>query len=237
MHTTIAKQARVQDATRTAKALHAPPPANLDAIDKKHRLRAELYNAALAVAHASRDRAPTHLGPEAVAVWLLPKTDWFAWDEDTAGALAELIDAHRQATAAIDLPRERLDIGECGSMIERDGPCRERLLPFRGQHTIVCPACGRVWDVQDRRETAFAQARAVLQSAADTARALTAAGYRTTPNAVYLWVHKGRLEAALCDVPSRTPLYRFSDAYEIAREIREKRAKRTRDTPSSRIAT
>ena len=225
MHTTITKQARVQDSSRTGRTLHAPPPANLDAIEKKHHLRSSLVNAALAVGTASGERPPTHLPTQMLAWWLLPKTDWFAYDETTADACGDLIFAYHRAVSAIDHPIERIDIGVCGSAVEDEGGCTERLYPAKGQRTIVCPGCGTVWDVQERREAAFASARNILLPAADVARYLTAIGYRTTPKDVENWVARGKLEASLCDVTRRRQLYRFSDAHDVARRRQEKRAR------------
>lgn len=220
MHTTIAKQDRVQDGTRTGKSLHAPPPANIDAIEKKHKLRAALYNAALAVGHASGVRPPVHLGPFDVAVWLAPMADWLGHDDDTAAEGLAFLSAYRAATLAIDLPRERIDIGEC-----TEGECPERLTPMKGQRTIVCPKCGTVWDVQDRRDATFEAARHVLMPAAELARTLTAVGYRTTPKTVEHWVARGTLEAALCNVQRKQQLYRFSDGHAVAKRLAEKRAR------------
>jgi hypothetical protein len=217
---TIAKQAKVADQTRKAKSLHAPAPANLDAIDKKHRLRAEFVNAALAVSRVSRDRAPASGSMAQLAWWLMPKADWFGHDFDTAEAGIAFLDAHAAAVRAIDLPVEKIDVGPCGQ-----GDCTERILAPRGRHTAKCAACGTIWDVQERRESAVLAAHVAPVPVPVIVKALGSLGYPVNLKAVEHWTQRGKLEPVGRN-PKGQPLYQLAPAFYLAKALHERRAQR-----------
>ena len=87
--------------------------------------------------------------------------------------LSEFLDLERRLVRMIDRPSDRWYAGRCGFSDEH-GECTAELYAQEDRGTIVCPGCGILHDVAERRDFLLAEAAAYVVTASEAARALLA---------------------------------------------------------------
>ncbi|MFI8595882.1 hypothetical protein ACIGDM_01020 [Rothia koreensis] len=115
------------------------------------------------------------------------------WHTDLTGLL-------RKATAKIDSPAERLDLGEC--------TCGARVVTTQGAVHAKCRVCGATHEVEalleERRGRVLDGLAGAYLPLAALPDALAMLGFQVKPRTVASWVERGRVGAAPAGVVSRT---------------------------------
>ncbi|WP_409186461.1 hypothetical protein F9C11_20420 [Amycolatopsis sp. VS8301801F10] len=179
--------------------------------------------------------------PLPLARWLLRHPSWMAGCAYAAELFAEITWRVESARRMVSGPLDRVYLGICSAdvrVVEEFDPDAEQLercdrdlygLPNRA--SVVCPACGWEWDIQERRDWMLRAMENQLLTATELSRALpTYLDREVTASMIRGYAARGRLvqhadsepsEDDLLDVPSsgrerrRVPRYRVGDVLDL----------------------
>jgi hypothetical protein len=136
---------------------------------------------------------------------------------------AEVMDAIRAATRAIDAPPELAFMGHCPTISDVDGhPCGAELWAKTGATSGWCRQCGADVDLEDLRGRLIAQAKHVKAPAAVIARALTAQGQPLDAMRIYQWRKRGHIVPVAKDQRTGADLYRLGDVADVLARMERK---------------
>lgn len=208
---TLSKQQRFSDALLVAYRANGFP-FDVAASDALHRLRSELVTLVrLCIEEKVRAsivdgvREP-HDTLASMSHWLLARVDGMStmlWADD-ALIIVKIVE---QCEGVIDRPVERSYAGPCDT-------CGHDIFVEHGQPTIECAACGRVYDLQTRRDWLLHVVADRLATAPEIARALSSLSMPITHDLIRQWRHRGRLQPRAKDRRG-VPLYRVGDVIDL----------------------
>lgn len=150
--------------------------------------------------------------PAALAGWLVEHVDAVR----THPAAGELVAGVGRVVAAavrvVDRPVERWYAGPCA--------CGEDLYARSSKGSVQCPACGAVYDIEQRREELLTALEDQLATASEVCRVLGLLGWRVTPSRIRGWVHRNRLVARPPHPGDsrQHPRYRIGDVHALAKQ-------------------
>lgn len=150
-----------------------------------------------------------------MARFLLRHPTWVANDALAGQLIDEVMYCIAQAWRAVDRPLDtRTFLGRC-DLGEQPPVCdRELYATHRHQESVVCPACGSEWNVQERRDWLVAQLNDEKATAAVIAAALTRLGLMVTVAAIHQAGRRRDLVAADVDAHRRRR-YRVGDVLDV----------------------
>lgn len=247
LQTTITKQSRFADGGGrvTIKGQAEPMPFNVWAAG----VRAD-YTDILAswVDDLSRRKvigAIASLSPLSAAAWLMRHLESVRTFEAAGDLVEELCAAYAACRYAIDRPRERLYLGECGWTEPASGAvCTAQLWGIDGDTEAVCTDCGSEYLLDARREqvrtVAAIDLRSRIMSAKQAAEVICAYGIGAEPNPervherIRQWAARQRLveRATLRVYGHDRPGYAMGDVIDLVHESDRRQAERAerRDT-------
>lgn len=157
---------------------------------------------------------------------------WLADRMDTARTMpwaAQLVDDLARATgrgwAKVDRPADRWLAGHCEAQLQDAtgnwATCGEALYARITETEIACPRCRTKVDVSDRREQMIRQSADFLVTATEAARALTSIDREVTPQRIWLWTHRGLVQAVDTRPQGgrQVPVYRLGDLRDTLHRI------------------
>lgn len=163
-----------------------------------------------------------------LAAWLTGHVEWLRHHRAANEAVEEITSIVAKATRAIDVRPDRIYAGPCS--IE-DGPkvCGHDLYADPMSAVVMCPACGRRYDVTERKEWLIEAARDHLATASEASRLCwTMLGDLVTTAMIRGYVRRGKLASHA--ERDGVALYRIGDVIDAANaaryDEREQRATR-----------
>lgn len=179
-------------------------------------------------------RLDPFLGPECWTVsqphrLLLARIEELRHHSEASTMHSRIVEAVVNARTAIDRRPDRVYVGTCGNDEGREA-CTAELYVEAGEAYVICPACRRHWDVEDRRRILLAAVEDRLAHASLLAAAVTHLGQPIKADTIRKWANgkRKRLTRAGVNEDGR-PLYRVGDVLDILGED----ARRANLTPSS----
>lgn len=240
LETTLTRQDRVSTGNGGRASAETPLPVNLYASDVSHRLRNVLTTwARVLVEESGADwpprqepvsgpvcrqaartwcthgscraimisRHPTEVGIAETARFLHKRAGWIAHREWGPEAFDDLSRVAVDLERAVNSPPPMISLGKC----ETDG-CDGQIRARQEAAFAKCPKCREAYDVNKRKDQLIRRAGHMNLTAANIARALTAAMPKELPvKHVYNWAQRGKLRRRGTD-PNGRPTYRLSDA-------------------------
>lgn len=204
-----------------SKALHAPAPVNVDALDAKVSLHRFLADTALRLAMAT-DTPFTNRSPQGLASYLLSNINALRSMDWVGSVLPGLETVMRGCEQAAMVAGERINVGECG-YIQDDIVCDNPLTPYRNQRDITCKVCGTVWNVKERQRDAIGGAWLAIDFPPVIIRALADYGITIKPKDFENWVAAGHLKSAA--EHNGRKQYRVNEVWAVARRMKERKRK------------
>lgn len=155
-------------------------------------------------------------GPHALALaqWLRRNLDRLASSIESGYAFYAITESIDRAKICVDRPPDRLIFGMCGNE-ETGVPCSAYLYGTAEDGEVVCQVCRARYDVAERREEMLEQVRMMWGTAAQVSYYLSIAGIKISEDAIRSMAHRNRIRPVNPD--AKTPLFRFSDVIEAAR--------------------
>ncbi|WP_433038604.1 hypothetical protein [Actinomycetospora sp. CA-053990] len=181
----------------------------------------------LPAVYATRDprdpsRLPAQLTEGVLAARLLVEHyDTLRMLGNAGEAYVELMGATRDARRAIDRKVAKRLVGECGAEVD-EVLCNAVLYVRAGDDDVVCPTCGTVWGVHERRAWLKTEADWAVGTTAQIAGLMSAGGVETSGQNVRRWARQGWLAAVGADDRAR-PLYRLGDAFSAHERIQDRK--------------
>lgn len=181
------------DGPRVAGSASNPMPINATAADIKSHLIDAIHG--------------VHLGTKPVRVRFLEEPVKLAlWSREQLGRLGtnpkapairqQFLAAYERAVKAVDLPAEKISLGECGN-IEEGIECVEALSVEVGEPFVNCTTCSATWDVKARQREAISDAWHTVGILPSVLRALKQSGHVDIPlKRAEAWVMRGKLSPA-----------------------------------------
>ena len=151
---------------------------------------------------------------QAMALWLARRMDRVRQHPAAADIVAEITDAVRAATRAIDRPAQRVYAGPCD--------CGHgELLSWPGRTLAHCDHCGTAYGIAERQEWMRSRLAAHLVTAHEAAIMLAGIGIHVSDGTIRMWHHRGQLEPHFPDGVAH-PRYQLGDvaARAVARDTR-----------------
>jgi len=140
------------------------------------------------------------------------------------GYLEQLEGAMHAATDIVDLPKELIHLGACGTVFEGI-TCEQELFVPEGDSSVHCEVCGTTWDVRGRRAEKISTAWNVLAPARVVVKALASQGVHITVKHLENWAALEHV-TPVCDLKSRRVVYRVADVYAVAQRMAARRRPR-----------
>lgn len=166
------------------------------------------------------------------AAWLTGHVEWLRHHRAANEAVEEITSVIRRCLRAIDVAPARLYAGPC-SIENPDEPCGHDLYADPMSAVVTCPACGKRYDVTERKAWLMETARDHLASANEaSALCYKLLGDLVTTAMIRGYVRRGRLaqHGARMDGSREVALYRIGDVIDAAQaarwDEREQRATR-----------
>lgn len=128
---------------------------------------------------------------------------------------AEVTDAVREATRAIDAPPDLAFMGHCPGAYDTGEGCTAELWAPPGTPVGRCRECGTEVDFAELRAAYVADAAHVLAPAPVIARAFTSQGQALTVERVRQWRHRGLVAPVDRDPATGRDLFRLGDVAEV----------------------
>lgn len=121
----------------------------------------------------------------------------------------ELRDCIRVARRVIDRATDnRMFLGRCDLSDHDNGECDRELYAHRSQTEVECPACGAIWQVEERQDWLLVQAEDETATAETLAGLLTRLGVEITPKDIQDAARKGLLTNVGIDSHTKRRRYR-----------------------------
>lgn len=187
---TIGKRDKTAPDGPKVRSASNPMPINATAADIKSHLIDAIHG--------------VHLGTKPVRVRFLEEPVKLAlWSREQLGRLAlnpkapaireQFLAAYEKAVKAVDLPAEKISLGECGN-VEEGVECEEELTVAVGEPWVHCGTCGCTWDVKERQRVAISDAWHTKGILPSVLRALKQSGHVDIPlKRAEAWVMRGKL--------------------------------------------
>jgi hypothetical protein len=156
-----------------------------------------------------------------LARWLQRHPSWIKTHPAAGELHDQLTDAVTACWRVIDTPRDtRVFLGICGY---EDGECRRELFVSRhsSDEEVICPDCGEVWSVKDRREWMLFQVEDEVGTAALLSAVLTRLGLPVTVGDIQALGKTGAIVAVKED-RNRRRLYRAGEVMDAVIAARQK---------------
>lgn len=170
--------------------------------------------------------------PGLVATWLTCYVEWLRHHPAANEAVEEITSVIRRCLRAIDVAPARLYAGPC-SIDTPDEPCGHDLYADPMSAVVTCPACGKRYDVTERKAWLMEAARDHLATANEaSALCYKLLGDLVTTAMIRGYVHRGKLapHGKRTEGSRDVALYRIGDVIDVASaarwDEREQRATR-----------
>lgn len=167
-----------------------------------------------------------------LAAWLTGHVEWLRHHPAAHEAVEEVTSVVRRCLRAIDVAPARLYAGPC-SIDTPDEPCGHDLYADPKSAVVTCPACGKRYDVAERKAWLMETARDHLASANEaSALCYKLLGDLVTTAMIRGYVHRGKLapHGKRVEGSREVALYRIGDVIDVASaarwDEREQRATR-----------
>lgn len=186
---TIAKQDRMGSGGVMSSPTQAPPPINLDTMEKRRTLwEAVASNARLVLEHDDSDDLS---GVQSV-VYLRMSTDLIAHQKFAGGLLDELESATRKLWASVDRRPDIVALGQCGAVHE-SVPCPGVLRAQKGDPFTRCRVCGATHNAVEIEQERLASAWDHYDTLANVTSVMRQAGYKINLKSAQRWAAEGEL--------------------------------------------
>ena len=188
--------------------------------------------------HLRARALPDHGTVPALAIWLSSHLEKLRHHPAAAEHYQDLADTAALLRRVAGGPVERWFAGTCSNRDDEwrikvevtkeapEGatwPCSADLFADPGASRVTCRVCGYSASVKERRALLLVAASDVLATATEISRALTSLGQPVTPERIWKWKERTRLEARSVDHDGH-PLYRVGDVQDLLLEARVKAA-------------
>jgi hypothetical protein len=180
----------------------------------------------------ARMRYRPPVDPGLVAAWMTGQVEWLRHHRAGNEAVEEITSVIRRALRAIDVAPARLYAGPC-SIDTPSEPCGQDLYADPMSAVVTCPACGKRYDVTERKAWLMEAARDHLATANEaSALCYKLLGDLVTTAMIRGYVHRGKLapHGKRMEGSRDVALYRIGDVIDVASaarwDEREQRATR-----------
>lgn len=170
LDTTISRQSQFtsKQPRRVSNDDERPLPFHEKASDRAHELNGLLNEWILKVCTERTVDWPGYLRTPQAARWVHTHLTYLALTEGSDEFLGDLRATAKQCERIVDRPAGTVYAGPCPG---NDTWCTD-LYVRPGSPTVTCPHCGNTWDVHERRDYMFDEARSTLGTAAELASIL-----------------------------------------------------------------
>ena len=147
---------------------------------------------------------------------------------DAGDITDEILHAYRGAQRIVDLPPDRIIMGECGTTDDETGEqCPGTMRGYHGKPEVRCDTCGHTENAEDRKAIAMANAWEEKAPLSVVVKAMNTWGLRVNHNTAKQWVKRELLRTPW-QAPDGTALYTIAQVVEVMRLQQEKAEKKRR---------